>query len=126
MTQLPLIAIPSCEGCGACCTYVGVPPGFGKFYFDNPDELPGEVWNSADGIRWRDMPDELRATLIAQYEGMLDGTIVEIPNDVTPCIWLNQTTRQCGHYDWRPQICRDFQMGSGACRAMRQGEGIDA
>ena len=44
--------------------------------------------------------------------------------DLLPCVWLNSETRQCQHYELRPQACRDFQINSDLCRLSRWDEGI--
>ena len=126
MTPLPLDTIPSCEGCGMCCTYVGVPPGFGKFYYGNADELPSSVWTTPDGITWRTMPEEVRAELIDYNAAVLAGTVEDRTEEIVPCLWFDETTRRCRHYEWRPRICRDFERGQPTCLAIRKGEGLGA
>lgn len=37
-----------------------------------------------------------------------------------PCSWLDQETKQCKHYDQRPNICRDFVVGSNNCLSCRE------
>ena len=44
--------------------------------------------------------------------------------DILPCVWLNSETRQCRHYELRPQACRDFPINSDLCRLSRWDEGI--
>jgi len=36
-----------------------------------------------------------------------------------PCIWLG-ADRRCGHYADRPEICRQFELGSEDCLEQRQ------
>jgi uncharacterized protein len=36
-----------------------------------------------------------------------------------PCLWLDEDTRECLHYDHRPQVCRDFERGGAACVDLR-------
>ena len=36
-----------------------------------------------------------------------------------PCIWLDMSTRSCRYYNYRPSICRDFELGSEGCRRWR-------
>jgi Fe-S-cluster containining protein len=28
--------------------------------------------------------------------------------------------RRCRHYEWRPQVCRDYELGGDACLARRR------
>lgn len=38
----------------------------------------------------------------------------------TPCLWFDEATRQCKHYEHRPETCRDaIEPGDEACRATR-------
>lgn len=93
------LAILSCDGCGACCMQQGHPPY-------THDELAR-------------VPAELKAPLDA-YLGALESD-----DTGRPCLWLNLETRQCGHYDHRPQICRDFEKGSAPCKVLRWRYRID-
>jgi Fe-S-cluster containining protein len=34
-------------------------------------------------------------------------------------LWFDEDTRQCKHYDLRPWMCRDFEMGSYPCQRWR-------
>ncbi|MEY2725765.1 MAG: hypothetical protein RLZZ458_1632 [Planctomycetota bacterium] len=43
--------------------------------------------------------------------------------ELLPCVWLNLATLRCQHYDYRPQACRDFEIGSVLCRLSRDDEG---
>jgi Fe-S-cluster containining protein len=81
----------TCDACGACCMQQVYPP-----FTD--DELAF-------------VPDELRVT----FELLAAGE----SNEVRPCVWLDLETRQCRHYDHRPQICRDFERGSASCGLAR-------
>ena len=65
-----------------------------------------------DEAHWITLPSELKEQLqryIANYktqsEGELDG----------PCIWFDTDTRRCKHHEHRPQVCRDFEVGSQDC-----------
>ena len=126
MTTLPIISELSCEGCGYCCTYVGVPPGYAHFYFRDHPDLTDADWTSVNGVRWLSMPDELRAELTTYGDDVIAERVEDRSIEVTPCLWHDAVTGKCGHYEWRPQICRDFQAGGPTCRAIRKGEGIDA
>jgi uncharacterized protein len=124
LTSLEVVAISSCDGCGACCTYVGVPPGYGKFYFSGAPALNDADWESIDGMRWRAMPDGPRAELIVYNAAVDAGTAADRTDAVTPCLWYDPSSGRCRHYEWRPQVCRDFARGSANCLSARQCENI--
>lgn len=101
----PLPTVSDCGGCGVCCLHMGYPE-----YIRGPDDQPIEEY-------WAAMPTELQDELIeyiAQYErpaaGELDG----------PCVWLDPKSRRCKHHEFRPRVCRDFQVGSKDCLAWRE------
>ena len=89
---LPLI--DSCDDCGACCRLTPVPPF-----------QPGEeaVWNVP---AWMLEPVQERIRRDEQFE-------------LLPCVWLDPDTLRCRHYEYRPQACRDFEIGSLLCRLSR-------
>lgn len=35
------------------------------------------------------------------------------------CAWLDIESRKCRFHEFRPGICRDFEMGSDGCRLLR-------
>ena len=66
---------------------------------------------------WLDLPSDLKQELldyIADYqappEGELDGS----------CFWLDKETRLCKHHTHRPNVCRDFSVGSKGCLQWRE------
>ncbi|MEX2139801.1 MAG: YkgJ family cysteine cluster protein [Pirellulales bacterium] len=87
------LAIASCDGCGACCMEQGRPP-----YTD--DEL-------------RFVPYELLAPIHEYVSTLEDDDFGQ------PCIWLDEETKQCRHYEHRPQVCRDFERGGELCIQLR-------
>ena len=40
--------------------------------------------------------------------------------DECPCCWLDQETKRCRFYEFRPGVCRDFDLGGEACLATRK------
>ena len=64
---------------------------------------------------WHCLPAHLRVELeafVANYsvaEGELD------PH----CFWLDLNTRLCKHHEYRPRVCRDFDIGSRGCQEWR-------
>ena len=45
--------------------------------------------------------------------------------NLIPCVWYDTASARCKHYDYRPQACRDFLIGSDLSRLSRWDEGID-
>ncbi|MFT5301611.1 MAG: Fe-S-cluster containining protein [Mariniblastus sp.] len=134
-TSLPLVA--DCEGCGVCCLHMGYPafilpragmsdqeidadPKLAKQAAADPkrrEELragnPGESY-------WHALPEALRAqweAFVASYQQPEYGD--DPATFDGPCIWFNLETRQCGHHEHRPRICRDFETGSPECYEWR-------
>jgi Fe-S-cluster containining protein len=103
---LPIIA--GCSSCGACCQVVTRPP---FYYIGDPSYRRLQ----------RDRLD-LAVELEADYR---EREAVGGPWDGTPCLWYDPATRGCRHYGWRPDICRDFEVGDEECRDARKREGID-
>ncbi len=118
--SLPVV---DCHGCGVCCFHMGFPA------FNLPLEtlvraskgLPvetiklGEV-AKRDLRRWIDMPEKLRAKLL---QVMID--YVPPKNGLDDrCVWLDTDSRLCKHHLHRPQVCRDFDIGSRGCLDWRE------
>ncbi len=110
-----------CAGCGACCEYMGAPPGYAPAY-DLPadDPTPDEWWAGVDAETWKTMPAELRATLDDYYRAVRAGSIEDREMNADPCLWYDPETRRCSHYEWRPRACRDFEAGGDDCRGVRE------
>ena len=118
MSLLPLLLQPiSCDGCGLCCEGIGSPvllyasrPGLGTPHPYRPVGLPQELIDEID----------------FHFSGLTRG---QEPLD--RCLWFDPTTRQCRHYELRPQICRDYELGGPACvgrriEALQNGEAFPA
>ena len=123
MTPLPTAGGEvSCEGCGACCMHVGVPLGYGLFF--RPGALSERERQSADGRRVRAMPAEVRRELADYHAARARGEVPDRDRLEMPCLWLDPDSRRCRHYDWRPQVCRDFEVGGVWCLGFRRERGI--
>lgn len=128
--QSALPIATDCNGCGVCCFHMGYPafilprdPIQSEEEFRDPAvrELLKQGWTREEltnGVRgeehWHKLPEDLRNEWlefveIYQRDGELDG----------PCFWLDTTTRQCKHHNHRPNVCRDFEIGSKLCREWR-------
>ena len=104
------LAVLSCidPPCGACCTEQAALP----IHLANPNatlRLPGV----------KPLPKKLRLELLALAEKYLrEG----FPPDGSPCIWFDQESRLCKHYEFRPELCRDEVLpGDESCRIWRMG-----
>ena len=107
----PLPIIDSCEGCGACCRVVTLPP-FRRIF----NESGEEGW---ERLRW-DRPD-LLAQIITEDKGLRSRGE---PSYGSPCLWYDSTTARCLHHELRPQACRDFAIGEQDCRDARRRSGV--
>jgi Fe-S-cluster containining protein len=108
----PLPVIESCENCGACCQVVTSPPFVRVF-----DESGEDAW---ERLKW-DRPE-----LVAE---LLEDAVLRRKTGGasfgTPCLWYDETTRRCRHYDYRPSACRTFEVGGIDCRDARRRAGVD-
>jgi Fe-S-cluster containining protein len=133
--KLPII---DCGGCGVCCFHMGYPPFIRPIAPMTTEEMeaddrlraeiagdpqlkqqlaagrPGEKW-------WYELPADLKSELdsfIANYEHR------EYTDDVSsfdgPCCWFDMETRQCKHHLHRPNVCREFEIGSRQCLEWRK------
>ena len=88
-----LTIVESCDGCGVCCLQQGHPP-----YTD--DEL-------------QYVPDDLLGPIQEHLAALEESDFGQ------PCIWFDDETKQCRHYEHRPQVCRDFERGCPMCVQLR-------
>jgi Fe-S-cluster containining protein len=107
--SLPIIE--SCDGCGACCMVVTRPPFYRVF-----DEEGEEAW---ERLR-RERPDIMAAFLADSKARKERGG----PYYGTPCIWFDEETRRCRHYEYRPLACREFPIGEEDCLDARRRAGM--
>lgn len=104
----------SCDGCGACCMMQQSPPMY-VYWLDIPESEENrddEDWRCANAL-----PEPLKEELREYRRRRRDG---EPDSDDLACIWLDQSTMKCKHYEHRPSICRDFQVGSDECLGWRE------
>ena len=106
MLTLPLLQPASCDGCGLCCEGIGSPvllyasrPGFGEPHPFRPAELPQELIEEID----------------FHFSGLTRGQ-----EPLARCLWFDPLTRQCQHYEYRPQVCIDYELGGRACLSRRR------
>ncbi len=102
------LPVMNCVGCGACCTNMGHPL----------------FWRAESGVasdpHWFGLPQALQDELDCYINSLEDIDMGQ------PCFWFDAVTRQCKHYEHRPQICRDFEAGNYHCLRMRHEQGIVA
>ena len=111
MTDLPII---NCDGCGACCKEQLSPPMYLYWIARGAHKTKKyDYLTDADVVRLRTMPPEVLDGLVDYHAKVAAG---ETRDDKT-CIWLQDG--KCRHYDWRPQICRDFELGCAGCLRWR-------
>ena len=109
--DLPTISEATCNGCGACCLHIGIPP-FASY--DNDD------------FEFQALPRHLKREIRAQLDRKPEPSAAPNFQDAQqPCIWLNLETRRCLHYEHRPFFCREFRPGSEVCRDDREKCGMD-
>jgi uncharacterized protein len=114
MEESTPLLIANCDGCGACCSNMSAPQ-YGWYFAVPPDQIPRWRQETADFKYIQGMPDEVRKKLAEFYAGDPKKDML-----ATPCLWLDPDTKCCGHYEWRPTICRRFQMGSVSCHGHRE------
>jgi Fe-S-cluster containining protein len=113
--------IDTCDGCGACCWEQESPPMY-HFILKRLEGLECggiafyEEHCPEDLKRVRALPEELKQEL-RDYSATLKES--GHPND-NICIWFDESTRNCKHYDLRPEVCREFEIGGSYCRTWRE------
>lgn len=108
------LTVLNCDGCGHCCRNQPLPPMYSAYFYDHESLLTHEE------IMWIDtLPDEAANELATAVHDTVDG----IRSEDEPCFWLTDDGK-CKHYEHRPQICRDFEMGGEDCLRMRAEAGL--
>ena len=95
-----------CDGCGLCCEKIGSPV---VLYASRPD-IQG-----SHPFRPHGFPAELAHEIDQRFLGLKRD---EEPQE--QCLWFDSETRRCKHYEWRPQVCRDYELGGEACLLERR------
>jgi uncharacterized protein len=107
MTVIEVLDDP-CRDCGACCLQMARPPFCGP---SDPE------WTRLESAR-PDLAREIEADRAARP--------LTIANEAEgwPCLWLDPVARRCRHYEYRPEVCRDFEPGEDDCLRHRERRGI--
>ncbi len=106
MDHLPVLPPKSCEGCGVCCFGIGSPV---VLYASRPD------YADPHPFRPPNLPQDLIDEINLHFSGLLRG---QEPQDC--CLWFDHTTRLCKHHEYRPQVCRDYEIASRECLRERR------
>jgi uncharacterized protein len=106
MLSLTVLPPTSCYGCGLCCEGIGSPvllyasrPGFVEPHPFRPAGLPQTLIDEID----------------FHFSGLVRGQ-----EPLERCLWFNPVSRQCRHYEYRPQVCIDYELGGRACLSRRR------
>jgi Fe-S-cluster containining protein len=108
--SLPVL---NCDGCGACCMEMRSPPFI--LYIGDDGEFHAYDECDEEELHWlMTAPPQARVEYMQRV--LVDE---EVPSEA-PCVWLDLETRRCRYYQHRPQICRDFDLGSDGCHRWRK------
>lgn len=89
----------SCDGCCACCMHAFEPPFAGvNGVAAGPDPY------------WENLPEILKSEIET-----FRNTVRPRSQGDAPCLWLDLATKRCRHYEHRPNLCRDFELGGAQC-----------
>lgn len=145
--------VENCDDCGACCRHMGGPGAnaFAPFY-PASGEISDSMKTLPDYERWLSLPSQLREPLREYHEGIRSGTVEdrtkafvsyeELDRAIAlgavgmqelaikrskatplPCLWYDEASKRCKHYEHRPDVCRDPEVmspGNPACLASRK------
>lgn len=104
--SLPILGPTSCEGCGQCCLGIGSPI---VLYVSRREA------NGPHPFRPADLPMALINEIDAHFSGLVRG---QEPQE--QCLWYDSASRRCRHHEYRPQLCRDYELGGRACLSLRR------
>jgi Fe-S-cluster containining protein len=104
--QFQVLQPESCAGCGLCCEGIGSPV---LLYASGPRIIEPHPFRPSG------LPLELIEEIDAHFLGLARGQEAQ-----ERCLWFDTDTRRCKHYEWRPQVCRDYELGGRACLAQRR------
>ncbi len=106
MIQLDVLQPESCNDCGLCCEGNGSPV---VLYTSRPHETGPHPFRPSG------LPQHLIDDIDANFLGLYRG---QEPQD--RCLWFDPTMRTCRHYEWRPMVCHEFELGGTACIETRR------
>ena len=106
LVRLPVLVPESCNECGLCCEGIGSPVLLYQSYHGMESSHP---------VRPPGLPAELIAEIDEHFLGLSRG---QEPQE--GCLWFDPVHRMCRHYEWRPPVCRDYELGGSGCIALRR------
>ncbi len=68
-------------------------------------------------FRPTDLPQKLIEEIDLHFAGLTRGQEPQ-----SQCLWFDPVLRACQHYEFRPQLCRDYELGGRACLQRRREE----
>ena len=89
-----------------CCLGIGSPL---VLYASRPE------YAESHPFRPPNLPQELVDEINFHFSGLIRG---EEPQE--SCLWFDQVTRRCRHHEFRPQVCRDYEIGGRECLRERR------
>ena len=107
---LPVLGSASCNGCGCCCEGIGSPVAV---------YTSRRVYGAKHPFRPTDLPQVLTDEINEHFSGLVRG---QEPQD--RCLWFDPVQRACKHYEYRPQLCREYELGGRACLQLRRQRNI--
>jgi len=108
MLNLTVLHPATCDDCGLCCEGIGSPV---VLYATGADR------SSPHPFRPEGLPESLVEEIDRHFLGLYRGQEPQ-----ARCLWFDVETRRCRHYEWRPQVCRDYELGGDACLSRRREE----
>ncbi len=70
-------------------------------------------------FRPADLPQALIDEIDEHFAGLVRG---QEPQE--RCLWFDPVGRVCRHYEYRPPLCREYELGSRACLQLRKTRGL--
>ena len=115
--RLLILAPDSCDGCGLCCEGIGSPV---LLYASRAGIAEPHPFRPAN------LPRELIEEIDFHFSGLTRGQ-----EPLARCLWFDPESRRCRHYEHRPQLCIDYELGGPAClgrrrEAVQNGEAVPA
>lgn len=111
--SLPVIT--SCEGCnGSCCREMNFIPF--EYSYPEKDDCSKALLNDPELEK---IPNDLQAEVRESFRRWQED-----PQTRSDCPWLNEQGL-CRHYDYRPKLCRQYEVGGDGCLDTRQHYGFD-
>lgn len=92
-----------------------------EIYYRGPKDRYEDFWSPWSDEQPGDYRRFMRLTP-AERKEVYDRIVspLSVVPDEYPCVWLDLQNGCCGKYDARPDVCRDFEIGSDACLTHRR------